>query len=142
MVFVRKLINCIMQLDISAEISFRTARSGGKGGQNVNKVETMVEGYFDITRSALLTPDQKTILQQTLAGRINAEGLLQVRSQEARTQLGNKELVVKKMHDLIRKALTPRKKRVATKPSKAAKEKRLQFKKRLSEKKQQRRGEI
>ncbi|GAA0528446.1 ribosome-associated protein [Chitinophaga japonensis] len=129
-----------MQLDISPEISFRTARSGGKGGQNVNKVETMVEGYFDIAGSALLTPSQKAIVQQVLANRITAEGLLQVRSQEARTQLGNKELVVKKMHELLRKALTPRKKRVATKPSKAAKEKRLQFKKRLSEKKQQRRG--
>lgn len=131
-----------MQLDISAEISFRTARSGGKGGQNVNKVETMVEGYFDIAGSALLSPEQKTLLQEALANRINAEGLLQVRSQEARTQLGNKALVIKKMHELLRKALTPRKKRVATKPSKAAKEKRLQFKKRLSDKKQQRRGGI
>ncbi|KAA2244638.1 aminoacyl-tRNA hydrolase [Chitinophaga agrisoli] len=129
-----------MQPDISAEISFRTARSGGKGGQNVNKVETMVEGYFDIEGSALLTPEQKALLQQKLANRITAEGLLQVRSQEARTQLGNKRIVVKKMLEMVHKALIKPKKRVATKPSKAAKEKRIQFKKRLSEKKQQRRG--
>ncbi len=129
-----------MQPDISTEISFRTARSGGKGGQNVNKVETMVEGYFDIEGSALLTPEQKGLLQQKLASRITAEGLLQVRSQEARTQLGNKRLVVKKMLEMVHKALIKPKKRVATKPSKAAKEKRIQFKKRLSEKKQQRRG--
>lgn len=129
-----------MQPDISSEISFRTARSGGKGGQNVNKVETMVEGYFNVPGSALLTPEQKTLIQEKLANRINAEGVLQVRSQEARTQLANKQLVVKKMQELVHKALIVPKKRKASKPSKAMIEKRLQFKKRLSDKKQMRRG--
>jgi len=129
-----------MQPDISSEISFRTARSGGKGGQNVNKVETMVEGYFNVTQSALLTSEQKTLIQEKLANRINAEGMLQVRSQEARTQLANKQLVVKKMQELVHKALIVPKKRKASKPSKAMIEKRLQLKKRLSDKKQMRRG--
>lgn len=106
----------------------------------MNKVETMVEGAFNIDASALLTPEQKQLLHEKLANRINSEGILQVRAQTARTQLGNKQEVIFKINDLISKALIPRKKRIATKIPKAVVEKRIQFKKRLSEKKQLRRG--
>src|SRR5216684_1251628 len=94
-----------MKVDVSKEIIFQTARSGGKGGQNVNKVETMVEGYFSVRGSALLNDLQKATLERKLASRINSEGFLQVRSQVHRSQLANKEEVIRKMHDLIALAL-------------------------------------
>lgn len=125
--------------DFSAEIVYKTARSGGKGGQNVNKVETLVEARWQPASSLLFTEDEKIKITQALAHRINQEGTLILRCSETRSQLENKLIVTRKILDLVNKSLIPKKLRLATRPSKAMKERRLENKKIQSERKANRR---
>jgi ribosome-associated protein len=119
--------------DFSPEIQFRFSRSGGKGGQNVNKVESAATGLWSPAASQVFSEEQKQLLVQKLAHRLTQEGELQIKSQTHRTQLANRDEVLKKFREVVDKALQVKRLRIASKPSKAAKEKRLDNKKQRSE---------
>ncbi len=124
--------------DFTRELSFKTSRSSGAGGQNVNKVETSVTVLWNVLESGFFNDSQKDLIQTKLKNRINADGLLFLTVSESRTQLANKNKAVEKIIDLVNRALIIPKKRFATKPSRNQKQKRLDTKKKLSDKKENR----
>ncbi|MFN5170159.1 MAG: alternative ribosome rescue aminoacyl-tRNA hydrolase ArfB [Cyclobacteriaceae bacterium] len=117
------------------ELTFTTSRSGGPGGQNVNKVSSKVTMRWPVADSTLLTPEQKALLLARWRSRLTTAGELLLSSQESRSQAENKALVIDKLNHLLAQAFTPRKARKATRPTKAAKKRRVDAKKRHSEKK-------
>ncbi len=118
---------------LHSELKFRATRSGGKGGQHVNKVSSRVELSFDVGNSTVLDEVQKLLIQEKLTNRISKEGILQVIEDSDRSQHANKEKAIKKFNALLVKAFTPKKKRKKTAIPKAVKEKRLNDKKKRSE---------
>lgn len=124
--------------DFSKEVTFKTSRSGGKGGQNVNKVSTKVELVFNIGDSSLFSDMEKELLAKKLEGKLDSEGNLHVVSQKDRSQLANKEDAIEKALVLLTKALHIQKKRKPTKVPKSVIEKRLDKKSVTSAKKENR----
>ena len=124
---------------LDRELSFTTSRSSGPGGQNVNKVESRVELSFNIDKSEILTDPQKRRIHLKLSARISKQGFLKLAVDSERSQLRNKEIAVQRFYALLEECFKRKKRRIPTKPSKAAKARRLLSKKMQSEKKERRR---
>ena len=124
--------------DLQREVTYKTSRSGGKGGQNVNKVSTKVELLFSIDESQLFTDEEKLTLTDKLQTRFNKDGLVQVICDEERSQYLNKEIAVERLVVLLTNALIKPKVRKKLKVSKAAKLARLGNKRAQSDKKESR----
>lgn len=118
-----------------SELTFKAVRSSGAGGQNVNKVASKIELYFDLPNSFVLTEDQRQILLQKLQNRLTKEGILILQCDESRSQHKNKSLVIDRFMTLIENSLKQPKKRKPTKIPKAVIKKRLKSKRDLSNKK-------
>jgi len=128
--------------DLQKEITYKTSRSGGKGGQNVNKVSSKVELLFSVENSGLFTEEEKALISSKLQNRVNKDGLIQVICDEERSQYLNKEKAVEKLVVLLTKSLQKPKVRKPTKVSKAAKAARLDSKKLNSAKKESRKKNL
>jgi len=123
---------------LQKEVFYKTSRSGGKGGQNVNKVSSKVELLFSVNESLLFNEDEKLLLNDKLQARFNKDGLIQVICDEERSQYLNKQKALDRLIVLFTKALIVPKKRKPIRVSKAAKQARLQNKRIMSEKKESR----
>ncbi len=122
--------------NFSSELIIKATRSQGKGGQNINKVSSKVELGFNVPASALLTHKEKTLLVEKWSNRLAKNGTLRMVCQEDRSQLKNKETVIKKFYDLLRKSLQTPKKRIPSQPSEADNEERMKRKKLVAQKKE------
>ncbi|HEX5042424.1 MAG TPA: alternative ribosome rescue aminoacyl-tRNA hydrolase ArfB [Candidatus Polarisedimenticolaceae bacterium] len=111
------------------ELSFTASRSGGPGGQHVNKVSSRITLFWDLERSQSLTPEQKDLVHRRLRRRISAQGVLRLSVSDSRSQAANRKLAVERFVALLASALAPRKARTATRPTAGSREKRLTEKK-------------
>lgn len=128
--------------DLGKEVSYKTSRSGGKGGQNVNKVSTKVELLFSVDDSSLFTDEEKQLIKEKLQSRFNKDGLVQVICEKERSQLLNKEIALERLSILLTNSLKKPKPRKATKISKQAKAARLANKKLTAQKKETRKKDF
>lgn len=124
---------------IISELSFKAVRSSGSGGQNVNKVSSKVVLNFDLNASQALSDEEKLLLQENIAARLTSENILILNCDEDRSQLKNKEIVIKRFLEIIKKGLFVPKVRKATKVPKSVIKKRIKDKKNVSDLKQSRR---